>query len=288
MNFANLYNDPTDSDIKIKVGDKLIHAHKVFLKNGSAMLKGGLSTYMKEYSTGVFEFPDRDPTAVETAIKWMYGVDISASYSAGEYVEMLSIAHYLQMDALLKKLLNGFIPNDILISELIQLAYLYDSETLYARIVSRCQQRSKTVDDRITVAKELAELDIDEYTEFRNHCINDKLPTFTLFLYDCHYTAANSETQSEAMEIMNRFISNIMFDKMDEQCLALCLDLPVVRDSPIFTHMLLCISRNQISRVKVDKKNAAYGKIPTTHIEYEEDQDELYAMLDNLQTALGD
>lgn len=244
MDTREFYNNAEDADIKIIIGDKIIHAHKVFLKHASAMFKGGLSHAMKEHNSGVFEFIGRDPAAVEIAIKWMYGIkDDMKSATASTYFESLSIANYLCMDKFTSELITGFIPEDASVIDIIHCAHLYSSVALMTRAVHRCNGRLDDWSDREAMGKELTELSLDKYEEFRKAWIRSNHPFITIFMFDCYYAEASGDNIHESIDVLNRFIHTIPFEKFDVASLSSAFDFPLVRDFTMLTHMLLCLQR---------------------------------------------
>lgn len=236
MDFQDLYDNKEDSDIIIKIGTKIIYAHKIILKKKSAMFRS--NTLWKENQTGVFEFSSCDPQAIEVAIKWIYGIKTNI-LNTDAFCEIISIANYLQMTDFLNELTTGPIPSSVTFIDLIQLSRLYNSQLLMNRALNKCKSELKSVDK---IAELICKnLSIDEYEAFRSQWIIKCYSPYALFFFDCRFASANSDSHLEAVEVLNRFIPSISFHTLNASSLKSIQEFPIIRDAPAIKHILSCL-----------------------------------------------
>lgn len=244
MKIIDFYNNPEDADVQIKVGEKIIHAHRIFLKRASPVFEKGLTISMQENIKGVFEFPDRDPAVVEIIIKHIYGFELRMDQvNAAVYFDVISFADFLCMDKLLNKIVEGDIPTDAALTDLIHCAYLYSSDVLMMRAVRRCDMMIQLERDHEKMAKCLMLIPEGEYNMFRDNWIGDNHPLDILLLFDCYYANQNGHNYQEAFDILSKFIQEISFEMLDAPSLLRVTQFPIIQDTPSLIHLLQCLRR---------------------------------------------
>jgi hypothetical protein len=258
MNFKNLYDNPEDSDIIIKVGDKNIYAHKIILKHASPVLKAGLSGVFKETDEGCFEMVDHTPAAVKTALKYAYGFTISCyGMNAIEYFDTLATANYLEMKPLLNDIIMGPIPDDAELVHIIQCAYLYDSEDLMKRAVMICEKNIKK-EGIVKTTENFAELGVNEYKLFREKWINYK-PMHLLCALDCYYSDINADSEVEKTNMLALFIPDIRFHEIHPDALKTLFNAPIIKNSDVIKHLLESIHKVKTSNLnRIHARDAEY------------------------------
>jgi hypothetical protein len=249
FNIVDLYNDREDSDVQIELNSgEMIHAHKIILKRGSDMCRRLFGNKMLESKTGVIKFPDHPDDVVVALVKFLYGVEIiPRTMQFCDWADLFQFANYLQVVALINFLDLNY-PTDSPLSELIELAWTMDRPVLMRNSVIiffklyRSKSEYSTREDINGLMNQIASIEFDAYTQFRNAWINSGCDQCLLFELDCHYTATNCDTLAEKMEMLNMFIPDIEFDKLYDCELAACKELPMLSEIPAIRHLISLIN----------------------------------------------
>lgn len=246
MNFRDLYNSTEDSDIKIKCGKKLINAHKLILKHGSPVLKAAFNSKMKEVSADVYEFKDHDDeVSVEIVIKYMYGVPVDFNNIAWSVrVQVLRFADRLGMIGLFREIVSKPIPAGVSAAEVVKLAHMFNSETLFAASVGVFLRNTKNADGvtptLVTEAESMLVLDETEYKLFRRQWLLTHESPYHLLFTDCMWC---HNTQENPEKKLDTFITDIPLTNFTDNQLTDAAEFPVIEDQPALVHALICMSR---------------------------------------------
>lgn len=140
--FKDMYNNVLDSDIKIVYGDEPItlYAHKIILRRGSGLLAKIMDGGMCETASGVISLTEHDPWAVQTVIRYMYGVYDTAEHGNMQldldlsgWRKLLYLAHYLLVPSQLMKIIIAKrpCPSPEKFHKYVKIAYIIDLEKIW-------------------------------------------------------------------------------------------------------------------------------------------------------------
>jgi len=94
------------TDVEMRVGDRVLRAHKLLLSARSAVFKAMLEGGMREGLSKVIELPDVDPDSAQAMLEFMYSDDCAALDSPDGACHLLKLAHRFGVNDLARSCLE--------------------------------------------------------------------------------------------------------------------------------------------------------------------------------------
>jgi hypothetical protein len=118
--FADRYKDPTFSDVKLKVGNKEINAHRMVLASASPVFAACFSHNTTEQTTGVTHFKEVRFNVLEAMVEYIYTGKVSPTVHLFDLLRVADMYQIMSLKAYCEKQAAALITADTALDTLIE------------------------------------------------------------------------------------------------------------------------------------------------------------------------
>ena len=145
IRFNKYYNNANLSDMVIRVGVYDIYVHTIIIASVSYVIETWFDSTLRK--NNIFEIIDHTFDVVEYVIRWAYGY-VDEITSKEQYINILSLSNFMQMklfDTLVVMQWQNSEIYCITLTEMIQMAYLYNSNEFWYIIREKCWEMKDVI-----------------------------------------------------------------------------------------------------------------------------------------------